>query len=90
MASVGLPEMRGAYETVALPVGRKIVSASDAIWFISRGVVADELGAGSLMAVELASPLLSGPVGISTSRTAPLNVERSVFAECLNHVVSIR
>ncbi len=83
LASIGLPEMRGAIETVALPVGRKIVSLSDALWFISRGVVADELRAGSLMAVALASPLLSGPVGISVARSAPISVERSVLVECL-------
>ena len=87
LASIGLPEMRGAYETVALPVGRKIVGASDALWFISRGVVADELAAGSLVAVGLSSPLLSGPVGISIARSAPLNVERSVLAECVRRAV---
>ncbi|WP_299897032.1 LysR substrate-binding domain-containing protein [uncultured Ruegeria sp.] len=87
LASIGLPEMRGAFETVALPVGRKIVGNSDALWFISRGVVADELAARSLVAVELASPLLSGPVGISIARSAPINVERSVFAECLQRGV---
>lgn len=87
LASIGLPEMRGAYETVALPVGRKIVSCSDAIWFISRGVVADELTAGALVAVDLVSPLLSGPVGISIARTAPINVARSVFAERLRAAV---
>ena len=87
LASIGLPEMRGAFETVALPVGRKIVGTSDALWFISRGVVADELAAGSLVAVELSSPLLSGPVGISIARSAPINVERSVLAECLRRAV---
>ena len=85
LASIGLPELRGAFETVALPVGRKIVSMSDALWFISRGVVADELAAGTLQVVELASPLLSGPVGISVSASAPLNVARSVLADCLRH-----
>lgn len=83
LASIGLPEMRGAFETVALPVGRKLVQSSDALWFISRGVVVDELAAGTLVAVGLASPLLAGPVGISIARTAPLSVERSLFADCL-------
>jgi hypothetical protein len=35
------------------------------------------------MAVDLGSPLLSGPVGISTARAAPISVARSVLAECL-------
>lgn len=87
LASIGLPGMRGAIETVALPVGRKIVCISDALWFISRGVVADELSAGILVAVALASPLLSGPVGVSIARSAPITVECSVFADCLRQAV---
>lgn len=87
LSSVGFPEMRGAFETVALPVGRKIVQSSDTLWFISRGVVADELALETLIAVDLASPLLAGPVGISVSRSAPLSVERGVFAGCLRGAV---
>ncbi|MHA6263961.1 LysR substrate-binding domain-containing protein [Arenibacterium sp. CAU 1754] len=83
LSSIGLPEMRGDFETVALPVGRKIVQSSDMLWFISRGVVAEELRLETLLVVDLASPLLSGPVGISVSRSAPLSVERSVLSECL-------
>ncbi len=88
LSSIGLPEIRAAYETVALPVGRKLVGLSDALWFISRGVVADELNTGTLIAVALSSPMLSGPVGFSVARAAPINVERSVFAECLKTAAS--
>ena len=86
LASVGLSDVPAAIETVALPVGRKLVSTSDALWFISRGVVADELARGILVAVTLPSPILSGPVGYSVSRASPINVERSVFADCLQRV----
>jgi len=89
LASVGFPEMRGAIKTVALPVGRKIVANSDAIWFISRGVVADELANGGLVAANMKSPLLSGPVGTSYVRTAPLNLERSTFIESLQQSVGL-
>ena len=75
--------MCGVFETVALPVGRKIVQSSDMLWFISRGVIADELSDGVLVAVDLSSPLLSGPVGISVASAAPLSVERSVLTDCL-------
>jgi len=88
LASIGLPEFRAAYETVALPVGRKLVSLSDALWFISRGVVADELIAGTLIVVDLSSPMLSGPVGFSVAQSAPINVECRVFAECLKFAAS--
>ena len=88
LASIGLPEIRAAYETVALPVGRKLVCLSDALWFISRGVVADELNAGTLITVALSSPMLSGPVGFSVAQSAPINVERSVFSDCLKIAAS--
>lgn len=86
LTSLGLPELRGDFETVALPVGRKIVALSDALWFISRGVVADELAEGRLVAVPLSSPLLSGPVGMSVSRAAQISLARSEFERILrNH-----
>ena len=93
LGSIGLPEMHGMFETVALPIGRKILQTSDALWFISRGVVADEaehlecVEQGALVAVALGSPLLSGPVGISIARSAQLNVERKLFAECVRKAV---
>ena len=86
LTSIGLPDMRGTFETVALPVGRKIVQSSDAIWFISRGVVADELRQGILKSVDLASPLLAGPVGISMSSSAAFSAERSALVDCLRKV----
>ena len=43
-------------ETVELAVGRGLVQMSDAVWFISRGVVAEELALGTLVALELAAP----------------------------------
>lgn len=87
LTSIGLPEVRGVIETVALPVGRKFVQETDALWFISRGVVSDELGAGTLVSVALSSPLLSGPVGISFAQSAPISVERSVLMDCLRAVL---
>lgn len=54
-----------AFETVSLAFGRKLVQASDAIWFISQGVVSTELAAGSLVALALEAPPKGAPVGIS-------------------------
>ena len=61
---------------------------SDALWFISRGVVADELITGTLSVIDLSSPMLSGPVRFSVAQSAPINVERRVFAVCLKSAVS--
>ena len=53
-------------ETVSLAVGRGIVQTSDAVWFISRGVVEMELALGTLAALDLADLLgAAGPVGLT-------------------------
>lgn len=88
LTSIGLPELRGVIETVALPVGRKFVQKTDALWFISRGVVSDELAVGALASVALSSPLLSGPVGISFAQSVTISVERSVLSDCLRMELS--
>ena len=51
--SLGLELPRPLVETVSLALGRGLVQASDAVWFISRGVVAEELAAGTLVALDL-------------------------------------
>ncbi|MFD1343395.1 LysR substrate-binding domain-containing protein [Litorisediminicola beolgyonensis] len=61
----GLQAEEPAFETVSLAFGRKVVMLSDTVWFISQGVIADELAAGSLATLDVGDPLLAGPVGIS-------------------------
>lgn len=56
---------RPAVETVSLAMGRGLTLISDAVWFISRGVVAEELAAGGLAALELGGLPLAGPVGLT-------------------------
>jgi LysR family transcriptional regulator, pca operon transcriptional activator len=65
LASLGLLSLRPAFETVALAVGRGILAGSDAVWFISRGVVAEELDRGDLVEVPTGARYLSGSVGIT-------------------------
>jgi len=64
-------------------IGRRIVQRSDYIWFISRGVVMDELLNGSLISCPLQSDLLAGPVGVFTLANATPDVERSAFVQIL-------
>lgn len=56
---------RPQVETVSLALGRGLVRASDAIWFISRGVVAEELAAGTLVSLDLHELPEAGPVGLT-------------------------
>lgn len=88
LVSVGIdPEVR-AFETVSLAFGRDIVSASDAIWFISRGVVAKELENGSLRTLPLNTPMGPGPVGISLREDHHPNRDLEVLITCVRGAVA--
>jgi LysR family transcriptional regulator, pca operon transcriptional activator len=63
--SLGQEVPAALLETVSLAVGRGMVRMSDAVWFISRGVVADELDGGLLVALDLGTPMVAGPVGLT-------------------------
>lgn len=65
LASLGLASLQAAVETVSLPVGRGILLGSDALWFISRGVIVEELEAGTLQAVSTSARRLAGAVGLT-------------------------
>lgn len=71
LASLGLPGLPPAFETVALAVGRGIVAGSDALWFISRAVVAEELDRGELVILPTGVRFLTGSVGITRRQGGP-------------------
>ncbi len=70
LASLGLTGLRPSVETVALAVGRGLLAGSDALWFISRGVVAEELDRGELIEIPTGVRFLSGAVGITRRQAA--------------------
>jgi LysR family transcriptional regulator, pca operon transcriptional activator len=86
LRSVGVDDLAPAYETVSLAFARQILRTTDAIWFISRGVVADELSAGSLRALSLNAPMMAGPVGISLRDGVPESGELSAMVAALEAV----
>lgn len=53
-------------ETVSGAFGRAYVPDSDAVWFISAGVVAREVAAGRLVRLPVGTGLTEGPVGMMT------------------------
>lgn len=75
LAVLGLSALRPAVETVALAVGRGLLAASDAVWFISRGVVAEELARGEMIEIATGVRFLSGAVGITQVQTGPIRPE---------------
>ena len=72
LASLGLAGMEPAVETSTLALGRGLVLASDAVWFISKGVVENEVDAGQLVEIALGAAFLSGAVGMTTIAGATL------------------
>ncbi|WP_282707075.1 LysR substrate-binding domain-containing protein [Cereibacter changlensis] len=70
LASVGFAGQSPAVETASLALGRGICLASDAVWFISRGVVAEELERGVLTVFPLGARFLSGAVGLTRRQVA--------------------
>lgn len=69
LASVGLPNLRPAVETVSLAIGRAICRGSDALWFISRGVIAEELERGEMALLPVKARFLAGAVGTTRRQT---------------------
>lgn len=73
LASLGLNGVKPAIETVSLALGRGICLASDAMWFISRGVVIEDLSSGLMAERATGARFLSGAVGITRRQGDPPN-----------------
>lgn len=83
LARLDISAHAAAFETVSLAFGRRVVGASDAIWFISHGVVQDELSAGTLARLPLDGGLRGGPVGISMRAEGPSRPEETALLQAL-------
>ena len=79
LAALGLAGLEPAVETSTLALGRGLLLASDAIWFISRGVVENEVEAGQLVPIALGATFLSGAVGMTTLTGATLPASIAVL-----------
>ncbi|MEQ9329248.1 MAG: LysR substrate-binding domain-containing protein, partial [Rhodospirillales bacterium] len=88
LQSLGLRDLQPVFETVSHAFGSRVVRLSDAIWFISRGVVSEDLAAGRLVEIPLRSPMLTGPVGISLSDRRPQNLERDELVRVLRETAA--
>ena len=62
----GVGRLRDEIETVSNSIGRAFARLTDAIWFISEGVVAADLAAGQLAQLEVDTSETLGPIGLTT------------------------
>ncbi|SFA45440.1 LysR family transcriptional regulator, pca operon transcriptional activator [Paracoccus halophilus] len=65
LASIGLSGLRPVVETVSLAIGRGICLNSDAVWFISRGVVSHEIARDEMVQLPTGRRFMSGAVGMT-------------------------
>lgn len=75
LLSVGAGELHPMFESVSLAFSLEVLLNSDAVWFISNGVVAKDVERGLLRTLPLDAPLLAGPVGVSQRADTKAMVE---------------
>lgn len=80
-ASVG--RLRHEVETVSNSFGRAYALASDAVWIISRSVVAADLAHGQLAALPFDMSMSQGPVGILTRAGAEHGMPASALMDAV-------
>ncbi len=65
LMSAGVAELPDRIETVSAEFGRRYVLGGDAVWIISRGVVAADLADGTLVELPVDTRETLGPVGLT-------------------------
>lgn len=83
---IALPPRR--VETVSGAFGRAHVPASDAVWFISAGVVAREVAAGRLVRLPVATALTEGPVGMMTRADQDDGPAQQMFMQAVGRALA--
>lgn len=67
----GVASLPDQIETVSMAFGRGYTRMTDAVWLISRGVVAEDLEEGVLAELPIATDAATGPVGLTTRADIP-------------------
>jgi LysR family pca operon transcriptional activator len=79
----GLPFPDRAIETVSDSFGRAFVRGYQAIWIISRGVIAPEIDTGEFVILPIDTESTLGSVGLNTRADAQLPPGAELFADIL-------
>jgi LysR family transcriptional regulator, pca operon transcriptional activator len=87
LVNEGLPLPRRRIETVSSDLGRARTRDSDAIWFISAGVVALEIAEGRLVRLPIDTGATKGPVGLMERAGVSETSEQRLFSQALNRAV---
>lgn len=90
LAAQGMAGLVPAVETSTLALGRGLLMATDAVWFISQGVVEAELEAGVLDVLPLGASYLSGAVGLTVAEGHPLPPEMGRLVDLARVAAAVR
>jgi len=82
----GLSKPHDVIETVAHPFARAYVRASDAVWLISYGVVAEDIKEGALIRLPLSASISGGPVGLTVRAGLPLSPPAQMLARAVRRI----
>lgn len=84
----GIGEIRDRIETVADAFGRAFTRQTDAVWIISRGVVALDLAEGALVELPFDMGDTSGPVGLTLRADSTDSPALRLFTAALRTVTA--
>ncbi len=84
----GISQPLKAIETVSDPFGHAFVRRYQAIWIISRGVVANEVDSGEYVTLPIDTESTIGSVGLNTRAQAALEPAAQTFADILRRVTA--
>ena len=86
MLTAGIGKLPDRIETVSTSFGRRYVLDTDAVWFISRGVVAKDIEAGAMVELPIDTAHTMGPVGLTTRVDAPPEGGAALLVSALRRV----
>ncbi|QDY69090.1 LysR substrate-binding domain-containing protein [Qingshengfaniella alkalisoli] len=84
LVSIGVTEPRVWLETISLAFGRGALLRSDALWFISHGVILDELKMGVLHTLNTDARFMTGAVGLTRSQSLQMTDEISTMKDMMH------
>ena len=79
LLSQGVTNLEDRIDTVSDSFGKEFIRNNDAIWIISRGVVAREISDNELAELPVESKETLGPVGLTTRADANISISLQLF-----------
>jgi LysR family pca operon transcriptional activator len=86
----GIASLPDQIETVSMAFGRSYTRTTDAIWLISRGVVAEDLREGVLAELPVAAEAMTGPVGLTTRADIPPSLPSVMLMQTIREAAQKR